>query len=137
MEGSDATHSETSLMPALAVLKSLAILVTIILLWNSRSQNKAVTDARKMDTDPEIARMSGTIADVRSKNGKSLVKIEDKHGRFFWAIVREEIIRAGDRISFEMTVAHYHHYVSDFGLSLPECYFVSVFDVQPGEGSSV
>jgi hypothetical protein len=90
-----------------------------------------------MSTDPEIARLSGTIADVRSKNGRSLVKIEGRQGRFFWAIVRGEMIHVGDLMSFEMTVAYHHHYVEDFGLSLPECYFVNVFDVQPGERASV
>jgi hypothetical protein len=123
-------------MPVLAVIKSLAILIVVFLLWNARTQNKGVTQARKMSTDPEIARLSGTIKDVRSKNGKSLVKIEDRHGRFFWAIIRDAMIHVGDRMSFEMTVAHHHHFVEDFGLSLPECYFVSVFDVQPGEGTT-
>lgn len=120
-------------MHVLAIFKSLAILVVIFLLWNARSQTKGVTQARKMITDPEIAKLSGTISDVRSKNGRSLVKIEDKHGRFFWAIVREEMIQVGDRMSFEMTVAHHHHYVEEFGLSLPECYFVNVFEVYPAE----
>ena len=124
-------------MPVLAVLKSLAILVVVILLWNARSQPKGVTHARKMSTDPEIAKLSGTITDVRTKNGKSLVKIEDRQGRFFWAIVRDEMLQVGDRMSFEMTVAHHHYYVADFGLSLPECYIVSVFDIQPGERASV
>lgn len=124
-------------MPILAVLKSLAILIVVILLWNARSQTKGVTQARKMSSDPEIARLSGTITDVRTKNGRSLVRIEDRHGRQFWAIVRDEMIQVGDHMSFEMTVAHHHYYVADFGLSLPECYIVNVFDVQPGERASV
>ncbi|HET9237063.1 MAG TPA: hypothetical protein VFO10_07425 [Oligoflexus sp.] len=124
-------------MSVLAVLKSLAILIVVILLWNARSQTKGVTHARKMSTDPEIAKLSGTITDVRTKNGRSLVKIEDRHGRYFWAIVRDEMLQVGDRMSFEMTVAHHHYYVADFGLSLPECYIVSVFDIQPGERASV
>jgi hypothetical protein len=120
-------------MHVLAIFKSLAIFVVIFLLWNTRSQTRGVTQARKMTTDPEIAKLSGTISDVRSKNGRSLVKIVDKHGRFFWAIVREEMIQVGDHMSFEMTVAHHHYYVEDFGLSLPECYLVNVFEVYPAE----
>jgi hypothetical protein len=124
-------------MQILAILKSLAILVVLILLWNARSPTKSVTQARKQSTDPEIAKLSGTITEVRSKEGKSLVKIENRHGHSFWVIVRNETIKPGDRMSFEMTVPRHHFYAEDFGLSLPECYMVSVFDVQPGEAPSV
>jgi hypothetical protein len=130
-------NPEALLMSILPILKSLAILVVFILLWNARSPTRSVTQARKMSSDPEIAKLSGTITEVRSKEGKSLVKIENRHGHSFWAIVRNEMIKVGDQMSFEMTVPRHHFYAEEFGLSLPECYIVSVFDVQPAEATPV